>query len=66
MTARKAYDEPTTVTATDGEVTLDGPDGVAVSMTPDAAATTGRRLSDAAGEARRQAVRDKAEEDEDA
>ena len=48
MTARKAYDEPTTVTATDGEVTLDGPDGVAVSMTPEAAATTGRRLSDAA------------------
>jgi hypothetical protein len=65
VTARKAYDEPTTVTATDGEVTLDGPDGVAVSMTPDAAATTGQRLSDAAEEARRQIARETAEEDEE-
>lgn len=64
MTARKAYDEPTTVTATDGEVTLDGPDGVAVSMTPDAAAATGRRLSDAAEKARQQTPREVAEEDE--
>jgi hypothetical protein len=66
VTARKAYDEPTKVTATDGEVTLDGPDGVAVSMTPNAAATTARRLSDAADEARGQVPRDTAEEDEDA
>ena len=64
MTARKAYDEPTTVTATDGEVTLDGPDGVGLSMTPDAAAVTSRRLGDAAAKARRQDRRETAEEDE--
>jgi hypothetical protein len=37
-----------------GEVMLDGPDGVAVSMTPDAANETGRRLIEAAKEAARQ------------
>lgn len=31
-----------------GQVLLDGPDGVAVAMTPEAAAETGRRLIDAA------------------
>ncbi|MFS0770753.1 hypothetical protein [Sphingomonas sp. 1P08PE] len=38
----------------DGFVLLDGPDGVALSMTPDAAEETGRRLIEAAAEARRQ------------
>lgn len=37
-----------------GQVLLDGPDGVAVSLSPDAAEETGRRLIAAAEEARRQ------------
>lgn len=52
--AKEAYDEPTRVQAVDGEVTLDGPDGVGLSMTPNAAELTGRRLIEAAQEARAQ------------
>ena len=40
--------------ADSGFVILDGPDGVAVALTPDAAAETGRRLIAAAEEARGQ------------
>lgn len=40
--------------AEDGLVVLDGPDGVAVTMLPDAAEETGRRLIAAAAEARTQ------------
>lgn len=40
----KVYDEPTKVDAEDGNVVLDGPDGVDVSMTPDAALETSDRL----------------------
>ncbi len=39
------------VSTENGQVMLDGPDGVAVAMTPDAAAETGRRLIAAAAEA---------------
>lgn len=42
-------------TAIDGVVVLDGPDGVAVTMTPDAAAQTADSLRAAANEARRHA-----------
>lgn len=52
MTA-KVHDEPSVVASEDGQVTVDGPDGVAVTMTPEAAEETGHRLiaqaSDAAG-----------------
>jgi hypothetical protein len=41
-------------TAEDGIVMLDGPDGVAVSLTPEAAVQTGRSLIAAAAEAERQ------------
>jgi hypothetical protein len=44
MPAHKPYDEPTKTTAIEGEVVLNGPDSVAVSMTPDAAEKTARRL----------------------
>ncbi len=54
MTAHKAYDEASNVGAVDGEVTVDGPDGVGVSLTPEAAAETGRRLLDAAAAAQAQ------------
>ncbi len=50
-----AYDEATKVSAVDGEVVLDGPDGVGLSMTPQAAAETGRRLMNGAAAASRQA-----------
>ena len=40
----KVYDEATKVDAEDGKVVLDGPDGVAVLMTPDAALETSDRL----------------------
>ena len=40
--------------AEDGEVVLDGPDGVAVSMLPDPAEETGRSLIEAAKTARAQ------------
>ena len=50
----KAYDTPSKVTAEDGEVMVDGPDGVAVSLTPDAAAETSDRLLEQAAIARGQ------------
>ena len=41
--------------AEQGQVLLDGPDGVAVAMTPGAAEATGQHLINAAGDARGQA-----------
>lgn len=49
-----ACKEPSEVNAEQGEVIVEGPDGVAVSLTPEAAEETARRLSAAAVEARRQ------------
>ncbi|MDV3456454.1 hypothetical protein RZN05_05620 [Sphingomonas sp. HF-S4] len=43
--------EPGVATAEQGLVLLDGPDGVAISMTPEAAEGTGRSLIAAAAEA---------------
>ncbi|UIJ43960.1 hypothetical protein LZK98_12795 [Sphingomonas cannabina] len=40
--------------AEEGIVVLDGPDGVAITMTPEAAEQTARNLEQAAEEARRQ------------
>lgn len=54
MSPSKAYDEATNVTPVDGEVVLQGPDGVAVSMTPNAAKETARRLMEGAETAERQ------------
>ncbi len=45
------------VVADAGNIIIDGPDGVAVTMSPDAAEETARRLLAAVGEARRQAER---------
>ena len=50
----KLYDEATKVAAEDGEVILDGPDGVDVKVTPEAAEQTAVNLEDAAVEARGQ------------
>jgi hypothetical protein len=46
--------EASHVAAECGKVIIDGPDGVAVTMSPDAAEETARRLVHAVGEARRQ------------
>lgn len=52
---KPAYHKPQaragTASAEDGFVILDGPNGVAVAMTPEAAEETGRRLIAAAQEA---------------
>ena len=55
MDNAKLYDEATKVTAEDGEVILDGPDGVDVRVTPEAAEQTalnlrGRRSESAGSE----------------
>ncbi len=38
------YPDPSDITAVDGSVKLDGPDGVDVSLTPEAAEETAQRL----------------------
>lgn len=50
----KLHDEASTVTAEEGEVLVDGPDGVAISLTPEAAAETSDRLLHGAAEAQGQ------------
>jgi len=52
-TALKPRNDPGRATAVDGLVVLDGPDGVAVTMTPDAAVQTAESLRTAAEEARK-------------
>jgi hypothetical protein len=49
-----SYSDPSDVNAEQGQVIVEGPDGVAVTLSPDAAEETGRRLIIAATEARRQ------------
>ena len=56
MTGKKdgPYSTPSEVRAEDGEVLVNGPDGVDVSLTPEAAAETSHRLLFGAAEARGQ------------
>jgi hypothetical protein len=54
MTDDKLYDEATQVTARDGEVILDGPDGVDLKVTPEAAEQTADNLIHGAVKARGQ------------
>ncbi|MEZ0242398.1 MAG: hypothetical protein ACAH11_03415 [Sphingomonas sp.] len=49
-------DQPGVATAEQGIVLLDGPNGAALAMTPEAATITGYSLIAAAEEARRQAA----------
>lgn len=49
----RPYSEPMTVHVVEGEVVVLGPDGVAVSLTPEAAEESANRLNTAASEARR-------------
>ncbi|QUT05115.1 hypothetical protein KFK14_19240 [Sphingobium phenoxybenzoativorans] len=50
----RLHDEPSDVVADRGEVQVSGPNGIAMSLTADAAEETGGRLIEAAGEARKQ------------
>ena len=54
MGSDKLYDEATEVTATNGEVFLDGPDGIDVKVTPEAAEQTADNLVEGAVKARGQ------------
>lgn len=58
MSKHPLFDEPSEVSAEQGEVVVDGPDGVAVSLTPDAAAETSDRLLDGAAQAAGQRLLD--------
>jgi len=52
----KIYSEASHVEAEDGSVVVDGPDGVDVKLTPEAAAETSDRLLYAAGQAQSQQI----------
>lgn len=54
MSQAYVYEEGGKAFAEEGQVMLDGPDGVAVSMTPDAAEDTAKELLRGALEARNQ------------
>jgi hypothetical protein len=47
---RQPYDYPGEVSVEEGVILVDGPDGVAISLTPQAAKTFGERLIAAADE----------------
>lgn len=46
------FEEPMTVTVVEGDVVVLGPDAVGISLTPEAAMESARRLEAAAAEAR--------------
>ena len=57
MPADRAQIHPSQVAAEGGEIIVDGPDGVAVTLSADAAEETARRLLDAVAVARGQSPR---------
>ena len=54
MVLGEIHNDPSEVTAEEGIVMVDGPDGVAVSLTPDATERTSRRLAEGSKTARGQ------------
>lgn len=52
--ADQVYDDAGKAVAEEGLVLLDGPDGIAIALTPNAAELTGQELIRAAAEAREQ------------
>ncbi len=56
MTKEKTYDTPSDVTATDGIVSVKGPDAVDVELTAEAADETSDRLLEASLKARGQII----------
>jgi len=59
MSDEKIYNDASKVSASDGDVSVDGPDGVDVRLTPDAAMETSDRLLAGAVKAQGQRVRRK-------
>lgn len=57
MSPVRSNTDPSDVNAEQGQVIVDGPDAVAVTLAPDAAEITAERLKRAADQARRQSVR---------
>lgn len=57
MTPLRSNTDPSEVNAEQGQVIVDGPDAVAVTLVSDAAEITAERLKRAADQARRQGVR---------
>jgi hypothetical protein len=55
----KVYNEPSEARAMNGTVSVEGPDGVSVLLTPDAATETSDRLFDAAVTAQGQRVQER-------
>lgn len=64
MSERGPFKQAGTVSAEAGVVIIDGPDGVALSLTPDAAEELANRLVAAAAEARGQSPGDDIDQDE--
>jgi hypothetical protein len=60
----KTHDEASKVAAEEGVVFVDGPDGVAVALTPNAAADTSDRLLHAANQAQGQQIEQRRVADE--
>jgi hypothetical protein len=52
--AKEIYEQPSTVTAEEGDVQVEGPDHVDVVLTPDAAEETSNRLLEGSMKARGQ------------
>ena len=59
MGDERTYEEPSEVVAKDGDVVVDGPDGVDVKLTPTAAVETSDRLLEAGVKAQGQRLRQK-------
>jgi hypothetical protein len=62
----KLHDHASTVAAEQGQVLVSGPGGVALALTPDAAAETSDRLLDGAAEAQGQILEEARLAEEDA
>ena len=56
MESVQVHAQPSDVIAEEGKVIVEGPNGVAITFVPDAAEETGRRLLQAAADARAQPI----------
>jgi hypothetical protein len=59
MGSMAPHAQPSQVVAENGQVLIEGPDWIAISMTPDAAEETARRMLSAASQAREQKDQDR-------